>query len=69
MCVKGGNTEDSSLAWELGMAGRGNLYEPEAESKSWVGEKRPVKMGDILNAVSEIYQNSAREMIGAKAEA
>ena len=24
------------------------LYEPEAESKSWAGEKTPLKMGDIL---------------------
>jgi len=24
------------------------LYEPEAESKSWAGEKTPVKMGGIL---------------------
>jgi len=40
-------------------AGRENLYEPEAESKSWAGEKTPLKMEDILTAVSEIYQRSA----------
>jgi len=41
-------------------AGRENLYEPEAESRSWVGEKTPLKMGDIVTAVSEIYQRSVR---------
>jgi len=41
-------------------AGRENLYEPEAESRSWAGEKTPVKMGDILTAVSTIHQRSAR---------
>ena len=47
------------MAWESGMAGRENLYEPEAEFKSWAGEKTPLKMRDILTAVSEIYQRSA----------
>jgi len=42
-----------------GIAGRENLSEPEAESKSWAGEKTPVKMGDILTAVSTIHQRSA----------
>jgi len=49
-----------------GIAGRENLSEPEAESKSWAGEKTPVKMGDILTAVSEIYQRSARRGLGQK---
>jgi hypothetical protein len=40
-------------------AGRENLYELEGEFKSWVGEKTPLKMGDIVTAVSEIYQRSA----------
>jgi hypothetical protein len=33
--------------------------EPEAEFRSWVGEKTPVKMRDIVTAVSEIYHRSA----------
>ena len=48
------------MAWESGMAGRENLYEPEAEFKSWAGEKTPLKMRGIVTAVSEIYQHSAR---------
>ena len=49
------------MAWEPGIAGREGLSEPEAESRSWAGDKTPVKMGVILNAVSEIYQHSARK--------
>ena len=38
---------DSSLAWESGIAGRENLYEPEAESRSWAGERTPVESAEI----------------------
>jgi len=41
-------------------AGRENLYEPEAESKSWVGEKTPLKMRGIVTAVSIIHERSLR---------
>jgi len=34
---------ESSLAWESGIAGRESLSEPEAESRSWAGEKTPVE--------------------------
>ena len=34
--------------------------EPEAESKSWAGEKTPLKMGALLTAVSIIDERSAR---------
>jgi hypothetical protein len=37
-----------------------NLTTGESESKSWAGEKTPVKVRGIVTAVSEIYQRSAR---------
>jgi hypothetical protein len=39
---------------------------PEAESTSWAVEKTPVKMEDILTAVSTIHQHSARRRLGQK---
>ena len=39
--------------------------EPEAESKSWAGEKTPVKIGDILTAVSTFHWVSV-ELIEAE---
>jgi len=48
------------LAWESGIAGRENLSEPWAESRSWGAEKTPLKLRGILTTVLETYQRSAR---------
>jgi hypothetical protein len=59
MLKESGRISPSCRLYPLAYKPSGLEAEPEAEFRSWVGEKTPLKVRGILTSVSEIYQQSA----------